>query len=228
MAQFKTHLIVAAAVTGSLSVTTLYAGLVSPATALSLWILGTLGGLLPDIDSKSSLTLRLFNLLFMGGSAAFVVARLGRQYPLLWTLGAVVGTLAALALVVIPLFKKNMVHRGNCHSLLAALFTAVIASITSLEFLETSIQTAYLAGLFAGGGFITHLLLDEIYALKFKDEVGLKKSFGTAMKLFSKRAPISSAVMAVLCGLGFWWMPEPDSLTIVLQKLAHASMHAMG
>lgn len=227
MALFKTHLTVAAAVTGALSVTTLYADLATPATALVLWIVGTLGGLLPDIDAKSSITLRLFTLLFLAVLATFVVIRLNHSMTLMWTLLAVAGALATASFIVIPLLTRMMVHRGNCHSLLAALLSAFTTAFVSIHVADTSIQTGYLVGISTGVGFITHLLLDEIYSVNIKD-IEIKRSFGSAMKLFSRRSPISSFVMAGLCAVGFWWMPEPDSLQTVLQRLAQASMHALG
>ncbi len=52
-----------------------------------------------------------------------------------------------------------------------------------------------MAGLFVFLGFVIHLLLDEIYSVDFTG-ARIKKSFGTALKLFERRSPSSSVLMA--------------------------------
>jgi hypothetical protein len=45
-------------------------------------------------------------------------------------------------------------------------------------------------------GFLTHLVLDEIYSVDVMD-VHIKKSFGTALKLVDTRNPAASSAMVV-------------------------------
>ncbi|WP_281646891.1 metal-dependent hydrolase [Parendozoicomonas sp. Alg238-R29] len=226
MASFQTHLIVASTLTGALSVTALYADLVTPVTAMILWGIGTLSGLLPDIDSESSLSLQLLSSLFLVAVAAVMVNHLSETTPLLWNLATVTGTLLALRLMIIPLCSKIMVHRGNCHSLLAALATSLSTIFISIHFLSVPVQTGYMMGLFAGTGFIIHLILDELYSINIgKGKV--KKSFGSAIKPFARKSPTSSVVMTALCAAELWWLPEPQSLQVVLQRLVQTSWKAL-
>ena len=63
MANFNTHLNTAVIITGLASATLLSAGHIELKGALWLWFLGSIGGLLPDIDSDNSTSLdTIFNL----------------------------------------------------------------------------------------------------------------------------------------------------------------------
>jgi hypothetical protein len=57
-----------------------------------------------------------------------------------------------------------------------------------------------------GAGYLTHLILDEIYSVDVMD-TRVKASFGTALKLFDHRHLGHSAVMAAAVGLVFMWTP---------------------
>ena len=63
IANFNTHLNTAVIITGLGSATLLTAGHIDLSGALWLWFLGSIGGLLPDIDSDNSTSLNtIFNL----------------------------------------------------------------------------------------------------------------------------------------------------------------------
>jgi hypothetical protein len=57
-----------------------------------------------------------------------------------------------------------------------------------------------------GGGYLTHLILDEIYSVDVMD-TRVKASFGTALKLFDYRHLGHSAVMAAAVALVFMATP---------------------
>jgi hypothetical protein len=65
---------------------------------------------------------------------------------------------------------------------------------------------AWLAGGFVFLGYMTHLVLDEIYSV---DVMGrrIKSSFGTALKIFDRRKPGESALVAGLAILAFLATP---------------------
>ncbi|HEY7866299.1 MAG TPA: hypothetical protein VIC51_09880, partial [Psychromonas sp.] len=63
MANFNTHFNVAAISTGLASAVLLSAGHININSALWLWCLGTIGGLLPDVDADNSTSLDIvFNI----------------------------------------------------------------------------------------------------------------------------------------------------------------------
>jgi len=68
---------------------------------------------------------------------------------------------------------------------------------------------SWLSGLFIGFGFIVHLLLDEIYSVDLSNK-RMKKSFGTALKLYSYKNMTTTALMAG-CTLALAWItPQPN------------------
>ena len=70
---------------------------------------------------------------------------------------------------------------------------------------------AWLAAAFMFVGYMTHLILDEIYSVDVLNE-RIKSSFGSALKLFDSHAPIASAAMAaVVVGL-FLVTPPADPI----------------
>ena len=65
---------------------------------------------------------------------------------------------------------------------------------------------AWLAGGFLTIGYLTHLILDEIYSVDVMD-TRLKASFGTALKLIDPRHPGATAAMAVATVIAFLLAP---------------------
>lgn len=82
---------------------------------------------------------------------------------------------------VIPYFS---VHRGMFHSIPALLIAAELAY---LSYPTDVIRVKLLVGAGVALGFFSHLLLDEIYSVELNGiKVGLKKSSGTAIKMFGE------------------------------------------
>jgi len=76
---------------------------------------------------------------------------------------------------------------------------------------------SWLSGLFIGFGFIVHLLLDEVYSVDLSNR-RMKKSFGTALKLYSYKNLTASALMTA-CTLALVWItPQPQPLIAAWQK----------
>ena len=82
--------------------------------------------------------------------------------------------------------KHYTVHRGMFHSLPA------VVIFGELSFLLASGEDTWLRAYKAGGvvlGYLSHLVLDEIYSVEWKRGfVRIKKSFGTALKMYSTKA----------------------------------------
>ncbi|MCK5665174.1 MAG: hypothetical protein KAI17_16905, partial [Thiotrichaceae bacterium] len=107
---------------------------------------------------------------------------------------------------VLALFKHFTVHRGTFHSLLGATsFSLFTVCITHYIF-NHSIYFSWISGIFIGLGFITHLLLDEFYSVDLGN-VQLKRSFGTALKLFSLLYLRESFAMMIFCALIYFYTP---------------------
>jgi membrane-bound metal-dependent hydrolase YbcI (DUF457 family) len=159
-----------------------------------------LGGVLPDLDSDNSVPVReLFGI--AAAAAPFLL------YPRMQAAGfpieQTVVILAAVYLVirygVSELFKRYTRHRGMFHSI-PAMFIAGL-----LVFLLYHNPTRWLRFYMAGGvmiGFLSHLVLDEIYSVDFMG-ARLKKSAGTALKFRSKSWAATLSTYMFLCGLAF-------------------------
>ena len=94
---------------------------------------------------------------------------------------------------------KVSVHRGMFHSLPAAAIAGLIAYVLC----DTGVTFGRNYKAFGAViGYLTHLILDEIWAVEMAGgSIRLKKSFGTAMKLFGQSAPANSSTWALLTGL---------------------------
>jgi len=206
MANFNTHLVVGTVVTGMGASVCYAAHLSSLPLSLSLWVLGVLGSLLPDVDSDNATVLKLlFNglaLLAMAFALFWLAFRL--DLVQLWIVLASVFALVRFPLM--GLFKKYSRHRGNFHSLLAVFFVGALSACFGHRVLEQSALVCWLAAAFVAGGYLIHLILDECYSVDLSN-VRIKRSFGTALKPFSMQSCGRSLMMGLTAAWLFWLGP---------------------
>ena len=213
MADFRTH-ITASSVLGVAYGGAAHAFFDVPlSTSVLAGGLCAVSGMLPDVDSNSGRPLQE-GLAF--AAAVVPMMMVDRFQQLGWTPESIVLAGAALYVFVRfalgELLKRYTVHRGMFHSLPAAVIFGEIA------FLLTSGTDLRLRVYKAGAvvvGYVTHLVLDELYSIDWhRGRLRLKKSFGTALKMFShKWWPNVSAYLKlgvltyiVLCEPG--WMDQ--------------------
>jgi len=149
---------------------------VSAALLIALWC--WFAGMLPDVDCDTGRPLEL------------IFVQLAACLPFLVVVQLPQGTeLSTITLVFIvayyfvryplkKLFEKYSVHRGIFHSVPTGLF---ISALIVLAYR----REGELAWLIGGGvfvGYISHLLLDEIFSVDLL-RVRVKRSFGTALTL---------------------------------------------
>ena len=189
MANFNTHLNVATITTGLSAAVLLSAGHIDLNSALWLWFLGIIGGLLPDIDSDNSTSLDTIFNLFALSAVLFVIRYITTELAQISFIELIAIPLLVYGMMrylIRPIFEKITVHRGSCHSLffllLAALLTTQITWRLNPQETDQSVMIAWLSGgsIFLGG--VVHLLLDEIFSVDLYN-VRIKRSFGTALKL---------------------------------------------
>ena len=194
MANFTTHIAVGTVVSGALATLTLAADVVAPENLVAVTLAGVLGSVLPDIDLKDS---RPSRAMFAGLGIFFSFAVLfnaAMKYSIaeLWVLW--LGTLVLVRYGLHYVFHKFSVHRGIWHSLLGGMFSSVVTAIVFFHLLRSPEGVAWLAGGFMMIGYLTHLVLDEMYSVDVMD-VRIKSSFGTALKLIDSRYPWASLAM---------------------------------
>jgi hypothetical protein len=193
-------------VSGALATVTLAADVVAPENVVAVTLAGVLGSVLPDIDLKDS---RPSRAMFAGLGVFFsfaVLFSLERQYSIAEMLVLWLGTLLLVKYVAQGFFHRLSVHRGTWHSLLAGIFCACVTAIVYNTLLGRHDGVAWLAAGFLLIGYLTHLILDEIYSVDIMD-TRIKASFGTALKLADLRYPRATTAMAVATVLAFVMAP---------------------
>ncbi|MGE0697518.1 MAG: metal-dependent hydrolase [Hyphomicrobiaceae bacterium] len=195
MANFPTHIGIGTLASGMLATLTLAANVVAPESLVAVTVAGVLGSVLPDIDLKDS---RPGRALFFGLAAffSFVALFIGAgRYSIveLWILAGL--TFLVVRYIVHGIFHRISYHRGIFHSVLAAVFFALLTVVFYRYVLGRHEGVAWLAGGFMLAGYLVHLLLDEIYSVDVMD-TRIKSSFGTALKLWDGHHLGHSAAMA--------------------------------
>lgn len=187
MADFKTHIGTSTAL--GLAYGGAAYGLLGfpPQTCILAGALCSVSGMLPDVDSGSSRPLRE-SLAFIAAVVPMMLIDRFRSLGVSPETSVMAG--AAVYMFVrfgLGYFLKHYtVHRGMFHSLPAALIFGELA------FLLASGDDWRLRLYKAGGvslGYLSHLVLDEVYSIQWHfGWVRIKKSFGTALKVFSTKS----------------------------------------
>ncbi len=181
---------------------------VHPDTAIVAGAMCGFSGMLPDLDSDYGVPLRET----MAFTAAIIPMMLvGRLHTLNLSYDSM-----ALVAVSVYLFmrfgltniiRKYTVHRGMFHSIPAGLIFA------GLAFLVCGASPFEIRCYKAGGvlaGFMSHLMLDEVYAIEWKGgRWRFKKSFGTAIKFWGDDAWSNFTTYAKLMIVSMFILGEP-------------------
>jgi LexA-binding, inner membrane-associated putative hydrolase len=197
MANFTTHIAVGTVVSGALATLTLASNVIGPESLIAVTMAGVLGSVLPDIDLKDS---RPSRAMFAGLGIFFSFAVLfscAGKYSIveLWMLW--LGTLVGVRYGLHAVFHRIAVHRGIWHSLLATVFVSLLTVLGFKYILDREDGVAWLGAAFMAVGYLTHLVLDELYSVDVMD-TRLKASFGTAIKLIDIHNWKHSVAMAVM------------------------------
>ena len=177
-------------------------------TAIVAGAMCGISGMLPDLDSDNGVPLRET----MAFAAAIVPMLLvGRFQSLALSHDAMV--LAAVSLYFLVRFgmanmiRKYTVHRGMFHSVPAGLIFAGLAFLLSGA-APLEIRCYKAGGVLAG--FLSHLVLDEIYAVEWKSgRWRFKKSFGTALKFWGDDGWSNFSTYAKLIIVAMMILGEP-------------------
>jgi len=183
MAGYRRHISVSGILGVGYGVTSYYFFEFTPVQGVLAGVLTWIAGMLPDLDSQSGKPVReIFSLL----AALTPLTMMGH----LLTWGRNPEEVMLLAVLLYACIRyggawilgKLAVHRGMFHSIPAMLIAAELAF---LAFQSDSVNVRLLM---AGGvavGFLSHLLLDELYSVEWSGvRLRLNKYAGSAFKLF--------------------------------------------
>jgi len=210
MATFQTHLTVAAGGSIAAMAVTVQTGMVDHTQGLVLVALGTLAGILPDIDSDHSVPTRLVFNIFSFAAAIAAIFLFQRQFNPVYLLGIVLLCALFIRYIAYMLFAGITEHRGLFHSFPAALLFGLATASIGIHVAEWSLNFAWLAATFVCAGYLAHLLLDEIYSVNFMGGT-LKKSFGSALTLYTRSSWPLYLLLYAIVGTGFYLLPMPKN-----------------
>lgn len=207
MAGFKTHITTSSVLGVGYAGLGLHLGIPWESSVLAGGLCG-IGGMLPDIDSDSGIPYRE-SMCFMSAIIPAMMLDRFRELGLNYEqfVLAIGGMYLLVRFGVGRLISKYTVHRGMFHSIPAAL---IFAGATFLISKTTDLNLRYFkaAGVFLG--VMSHLVLDEIYAVEWKrGRWRFKKSFGTAIKLWSKSSWSNFSTYAKLVLIILMILGEP-------------------
>lgn len=219
MANFRTHLTVAATVSSALAIGGSLLNLYGATTAVLCAVIGTLGGLLPDIDLDHSKPARQGFLIAALITSALITIIYANRYTqdallldslILWGV-----SFAIVRFGLLETFSRLTVHRGIVHSLPFMALFALAVCCGAFYGLKMTAFVSWLLAIFLFIGSVVHLLLDEIYSI---DAFGLrvKRSFGSAMKVFEINKPLSYIMLyALVVAISFATPPFSDTLRAI-------------
>jgi membrane-bound metal-dependent hydrolase YbcI (DUF457 family) len=158
------------------------------------------GGMLPDLDSGSGRPVRE-----MFGLAAVVVPLMlihRMKHAGMSHEGILAGLLFGYLVIrylLSEIFKKLTVHRGMYHSIPAML---IFGLIVYLAYNSPDQKVRIVLGCGVMIGFLSHLVLDEIYSVDWRGmKPKLKSSAGSAVKFFSPSVFANVTCYTILGGL---------------------------
>ena len=183
MAGFKTHLTVSnlCGVGYGGAAYFLY-GVPLPTCVLAGGLCG-ISGMLPDIDSGPGRPLHE-SLAFAAAVVPMMIVprfqQLGMSHESIILTAAIVYVLVRFGMGA--LLKHFTIHRGMFHSIPAAAMAGELAFLLSSG---DDVRIRIFNGVAVVIGFLSHLILDEIYSIEWS-HFRIKKSFGTAFKFFGE------------------------------------------
>ena len=220
MASFGQHVNVAVVAT-SIPAIVLYAnGTLDSLHALGGIFFGFLGGIAPDVDSDTSKPLRgvfsIFSIVF----PVIVLFALGKKMSILEMLFFLVVIGALLRVTLFQVVMAFTRHRGVFHSIPMGIALALGLVYFLYEFFDTSYKLAVTYGFFFVFGFFIHLLLDELFSVNALG-MRMKKSFGSAMKLYEKKNIYGTIFLYLSIALFIYLLPPMGG---ILSGILHSLM----
>jgi len=213
MADFKTHLGSGAGVSVFVATLVYGAGMAAPNDVILYFCLGSIGGILPDIDSDNSVALKnLFN--FLAILSAFLsIFRYLEHYSIVEMLIIWCLIYFTIRYLVLKIFMYFTSHRGIFHSIPCGIFFCFLTSTICFYVFNMDSITSWTSGFFVLIGYLTHLILDEIWSIKLSTGT-IKMSFGSAFKIISISNWYYYVTLFFLIAVLYYIAPKPDEFLL--------------
>lgn len=210
MANFHTHFVGASIV--GIAANSLLLGLnISPINHIIPGImLVVLGGILPDIDSDHSDSIKIIFDIMAVLAATTASLLFMPKLGLLISIGIFIALFLCVRFGSIIPFRNLTSHRGIFHSIPMAILSALAVCALQYRLAGGNITSSWISGSLVLIGFITHLILDEVHSVNLAN-ISLKKSFGTALCFYSKNNILGSLILYMLIVILIFIVPSPLS-----------------
>ena len=188
-------------------------GLLTIEQSLIALFFGIAGGVLPDLDSDNSKPIRgVFGIFAITLPLVFILSFKTIfsivEMLLIWIFSSFI-----LRIVFFKIFLSLTSHRGIFHTIPMGIVLAQMLVLLCSLFFKIDINTSFIYGFFIFFGFFIHLLLDEMYSVNVLG-AKIKKSFGTALKLYDKNNKSGTLILYLI--IAFLWFILPNSGTLFL------------
>jgi len=153
--------------------------------------------MLPDLDLDYSKPSQIFFQIISIFSPLLIIMYLFKDIPILYNILIWFLLSFFLHFVLRKTLGQLTTHRGIFHSIPMGIVFAQIALFISEKLFNQSSSFSAIVAFFIFFGFITHLILDEISSINLQG-MKMKKSFGTALKIYDKNNIIGTIILYIL------------------------------
>jgi hypothetical protein len=218
MANFNTHFTVASGASAMVSATLLSMEVLTPEQAVIAFAIGTLGGLLPDVDSSHSTSIKVgFNVLSLLLTIMLIFVK-SSTYSLVEMFIASTLLFMGIRYACLDFFRKISKHRGMFHTIPVGVIWGIVVSILAHLFFDLDALVSWVYGFMVTWGYFVHLILDETYSVDLGNR-RMKKSAGTAFKLGmfkNAQQKLHTAVIYASIPVLLWFAPDTSLVTNAL------------
>lgn len=211
MASFEQHVNIAVIATGIIIVPLYSSGLLDSNHSLIALGLGLLGGMLPDLDSDNSKPIQIVFKMLSIFLPLIILLSIAEDLPVMYLIVIWLASTLILHLTLFKIFLTITSHRGIFHSIPMGILFGLATIFIFNNILNINITLSSIFGCFIFFGFIVHLLLDELFSV---NALGLrmKKSFGTALKVYDKNNIIGSLILYIVVIIMFFMLPIDNDI----------------
>lgn len=221
MASFEQHINVAVIATGIVIVPLHISGLLDINQSVIALSLGLIGTALPDLDSDNSKPTQVLFKILSISVPLLILLVLSINLPVIYLVGTWLLLSLALHLTIFKVFQAVTIHRGIFHTIPMGFIFGEITTLLFHHLLTSDEILSLLAGLFVFFGFLVHLLLDELFSINIFG-LKLKKSFGTALKLYDRKNKFGTSVLyAIIAALLYFSPIQKESYLNLYNALTH-------
>jgi hypothetical protein len=207
MANFHTHYRVGVLFGVIPSVILFTLGILSFVSSVIFFILSIIGSLLPDIDIPTSKPAKYMFVTISSTIVYFVGTYLYSIYQVYIIFFICFILFFILEFLLPKILKKITFHRGIVHSVPMLVFLVFFICIFLYRYMMLDEVLSWIFAISVGYGYFIHLALDEIYSVNIFGRK-MKKSFGSAMKLYDKKEKIYSLILYISIIIEYFYLPS--------------------